>query len=78
VTGPDVVRRVTGEDIDMERLGGPDTHGRISGVAHIVSPTDDGWATLPHAGKIGPQRGASSDHRRSWWDGQGGTVALGC
>ena len=41
VTGPDVVRRVTGEDIDMERLGGPDTHGRISGVAHIVSPTDD-------------------------------------
>ena len=40
VTGPDVVRRVTGEQIDMERLGGPDTHGRISGVAHIVSPTD--------------------------------------
>jgi acetyl-CoA/propionyl-CoA carboxylase carboxyl transferase subunit len=40
VTGPDVVRRVTGEQIDMERLGGPDTHGRISGVAHIVAPTD--------------------------------------
>ncbi len=40
VTGPDVVRRVTGEDIDMERLGGPDTHGRISGVAHLVAPTD--------------------------------------
>ena len=31
VTGPDVVRRVTGEDVDMDRLGGPDTHGRISG-----------------------------------------------
>jgi acetyl-CoA/propionyl-CoA carboxylase carboxyl transferase subunit len=41
VTGPDVVRRVTGEQVDMERLGGPDTHGRISGVAHLVSPTDD-------------------------------------
>ncbi len=40
VTGPDVVRRVTGEDVGMERLGGPDTHGRISGVAHIASPTD--------------------------------------
>jgi acetyl-CoA/propionyl-CoA carboxylase carboxyl transferase subunit len=41
VTGPDVVRRVTGEDVDMERLGGPGTHGRLSGVAHVVSPTDD-------------------------------------
>jgi acetyl-CoA/propionyl-CoA carboxylase carboxyl transferase subunit len=41
VTGPDVVRRVTGEDVDMERLGGSDTHGRLSGVAHLVAPTDD-------------------------------------
>jgi acetyl-CoA/propionyl-CoA carboxylase carboxyl transferase subunit len=41
VTGPDVVRRVTGENVDMDRLGGPDTHGRISGVAHMVAPTDD-------------------------------------
>ena len=31
VTGPDVVRSVTGEDVDMLRLGGPDTHGRRSG-----------------------------------------------
>jgi acetyl-CoA/propionyl-CoA carboxylase carboxyl transferase subunit len=37
VTGPDVVRSVTGEDVDMLRLGGPDTHGRRSGVVHIVS-----------------------------------------
>src|SRR6201982_3355091 len=28
VTGPDVVRSVTGEDVDMERLGGPEAHGR--------------------------------------------------
>ncbi|MCW2598382.1 MAG: carboxyl transferase [Frankiales bacterium] len=41
VTGPDVVRRVTGENVDMDRLGGPDTHGRISGVAHLLAPTDD-------------------------------------
>jgi acetyl-CoA/propionyl-CoA carboxylase carboxyl transferase subunit len=40
VTGPDVVRSVTGEDVDMERLGGPDTHGRRSGVVHVVAPTD--------------------------------------
>jgi acetyl-CoA/propionyl-CoA carboxylase carboxyl transferase subunit len=41
VTGPDVVRRVTGEQIDMERLGGPVTHAQVSGVAHIAAPTDD-------------------------------------
>lgn len=40
VTGPDVVRSVTGEDVDMERLGGPDTHSRKSGVVHVVTPTD--------------------------------------
>lgn len=37
VTGPDVVRSVTGEDVDMESLGGPDTHHRKSGVCHIVA-----------------------------------------
>ncbi|NEM07788.1 carboxyl transferase domain-containing protein [Geodermatophilus normandii] len=41
VTGPDVVRSVTGEDVDMERLGGPDTHGRRSGVVHVVTDTED-------------------------------------
>lgn len=37
VTGPDVVRSVTGEDVDMESLGGPDTHHKKSGVCHIVA-----------------------------------------
>ena len=41
VTGPDVVRSVTGENVDMESLGGPDTHGRRSGVVHIVTPSED-------------------------------------
>jgi acetyl-CoA/propionyl-CoA carboxylase carboxyl transferase subunit len=40
VTGPDVVRSVTGEHVDMERLGGPDTHGRRSGVVHVVAASD--------------------------------------
>ncbi len=40
VTGPDVVRSVTGEDVDMLRLGGPEPHGRRSGVVHVVSETD--------------------------------------
>ena len=37
VTGPDVVRSVTGEDVDMERLGGPEPHSRRSGVVHVVT-----------------------------------------
>jgi acetyl-CoA/propionyl-CoA carboxylase carboxyl transferase subunit len=41
VTGPDVVRSVTGENVDMESLGGADTHGRRSGVVHVVTPNDD-------------------------------------
>jgi acetyl-CoA/propionyl-CoA carboxylase carboxyl transferase subunit len=40
VTGPDVVRSVTGEDVDMERLGGPEPHSRRSGVVHVVTDTD--------------------------------------
>jgi acetyl-CoA/propionyl-CoA carboxylase carboxyl transferase subunit len=38
VTGPDVVRSVTGEDVTMESLGGPEVHSRRSGVAHLVAP----------------------------------------
>ncbi|MEU9835662.1 carboxyl transferase domain-containing protein [Streptosporangium sp. NPDC048047] len=37
VTGPEIVRSVTGEVIDMEGLGGPDAHARRSGVTHVVA-----------------------------------------
>jgi len=40
VTGPDVVRSVTGEDVDMLRLGGPEPHGRRSGVVHVISASE--------------------------------------
>jgi acetyl-CoA/propionyl-CoA carboxylase carboxyl transferase subunit len=40
VTGPDVVRSVTGEDVDMATLGGPEPHGRRSGVVHLVADSD--------------------------------------
>ena len=40
VTGPDVVRSVTGEDVDQLRLGGPDVHGRRSGVVHIAADSE--------------------------------------
>ena len=41
VTGPEVVRSVTGEQVDMEALGGPDTHGKKSGVVHITTDSDE-------------------------------------
>ena len=40
VTGPDVVRSVTGENVDAARLGGPEPHSRRSGVVHVVTETD--------------------------------------
>ncbi|GAA3069977.1 acyl-CoA carboxylase subunit beta [Streptosporangium carneum] len=41
VTGPDVVRSVTGEEIDMEQLGGAEAHGRRSGVVHVIASDED-------------------------------------
>jgi len=40
VTGPEVIRSVTGEQVDMERLGGADPHGRRSGVVHRVTDSE--------------------------------------
>ncbi|ULR51535.1 acyl-CoA carboxylase subunit beta [Streptomyces deccanensis] len=36
ITGPDVVKTVTGEEITQNGLGGADVHGATSGVAHFV------------------------------------------
>jgi acetyl-CoA/propionyl-CoA carboxylase carboxyl transferase subunit len=40
VTGPDVIRSVTGEVVDQESLGGPVAHGRRSGVAHVAARSE--------------------------------------
>ncbi len=40
VTGPDVVRTVTHEDVDMESLGGADVHSTRSGVAHFAHDSE--------------------------------------
>ncbi|ROO89345.1 acetyl-CoA/propionyl-CoA carboxylase carboxyl transferase subunit [Actinocorallia herbida] len=60
VTGPDVVKSVTGEEIDMAGLGGADAHGTKSGVAHITTSGDAEAVTtarklavlLGHQGRI--------------------------
>ncbi len=40
VTGPNVVKTVTHEDITSEELGGADTHSSISGVTHFKAPNE--------------------------------------
>jgi acetyl-CoA/propionyl-CoA carboxylase carboxyl transferase subunit len=59
VTGPEVVRSVTGEDVDMLRLGGPEPHGRRSGVVHVVATTER--EALDHARRLGGLLGDQRD-----------------
>ncbi|MBM3275102.1 MAG: methylmalonyl-CoA carboxyltransferase, partial [Candidatus Sericytochromatia bacterium] len=40
ITGPDVVKTVTGEEISFEDLGGARVHNTISGVAHLMYPSE--------------------------------------
>jgi len=41
VTGPDVIRTVTGEDVGMEELGGALTHSQRTGVSHYLASDED-------------------------------------
>ena len=40
VTGPDVIKTVTHEDVTKEKLGGPATHNTLSGVGHFIAADD--------------------------------------
>ena len=40
VTGPDVIKTVTHEDVTKETLGGSMTHNSVSGVGHFIAPDD--------------------------------------
>jgi len=40
ITGPQVIKAVTGEDVSFEKLGGADTHNSTSGVAHFKSSSE--------------------------------------
>lgn len=40
LTGPDVIRAVTGEITDVESLGGAEVHMAVSGTAHFTTPTE--------------------------------------
>lgn len=40
ITGPEVIKAVTGEDVGFEELGGAQTHNAKSGVAHYMAPSE--------------------------------------
>ncbi|HAC22951.1 MAG TPA: methylmalonyl-CoA carboxyltransferase [Porphyromonadaceae bacterium] len=46
LTGPKVVKTVTGEDVDQESLGGASVHATRSGVAHFAVDNEDEGITL--------------------------------
>jgi propionyl-CoA carboxylase beta chain len=41
ITGPEIIKTVTGEDVSFEQLGGAMTHATRSGVAHVVASDED-------------------------------------
>jgi propionyl-CoA carboxylase beta chain len=46
ITGPDVIRAVTGEVIDVETLGGSSVHAVITGTAHLTAPDENAALAL--------------------------------
>ncbi|HJU75093.1 MAG TPA: acyl-CoA carboxylase subunit beta [Gemmatimonadaceae bacterium] len=71
VTGPNVVKTVTHEDVTMEKLGGADTHAATSGVAHFACNSELECLTsirelfrfIPQNNLEDPPRRASKDPR---------------
>ena len=71
VTGPNVVKTVTHEDVTMEELGGADTHHETSGVAHFACDSEpaclqairDLFQYVPSNNVDEPPRGRATDPR---------------
>jgi propionyl-CoA carboxylase beta chain len=69
VTGPDVIKTVTHEDVTKERLGGAHTHNETSGVGHFIAADDaeclrlirELLSYLPSNNREDPPRRATSD-----------------
>ncbi len=71
VTGPNVVKTVTHEDVTMEQLGGADTHGSVSGVSHFSFDSEPAclqairelFRYIPSNNLEDPPRGGGADSR---------------
>jgi acetyl-CoA carboxylase carboxyltransferase component len=46
ITGPEIIKTVTGEDVTFEELGGASTHATRSGVAHLVASDENDLVDL--------------------------------
>ena len=46
ITGPEIIKTVTGEDVTFEQLGGATTHATKSGVAHLTAADEDEMSAL--------------------------------
>ncbi len=49
ITGPEIIKTVTGEEVTFEELGGATTHATRSGVAHLVATDEDHLVELTRA-----------------------------
>ncbi len=71
VTGPNVVKTVTHEDVTMEQLGGADTHASVSGVSHFTHDSElacleairELFRYVPSNNVDSPPRGRGTDPR---------------
>ncbi len=71
VTGPNVVKTVTHEDVTMEKLGGAVTHSEVSGVAHFAHDSEPAcieairelFRYVPSNNVEDPPRGPATDPR---------------
>jgi propionyl-CoA carboxylase beta chain len=69
ITGPEIIKTVTGEEVTFEELGGAVTHATRSGVAHLVAGDEDEMVDLtkalfsfiPQNNREEPPRFASDD-----------------
>lgn len=69
LTGPSVVKDVTGEDVDSETLGGASVHASKSGVAHFaVDSEDEGIATIHRLLSFLPQNNTETAPERPTTD----------
>jgi propionyl-CoA carboxylase beta chain len=49
ITGPEIIKTVTGEEVSFEELGGAATHATRSGVAHLVATDEENLVELTRA-----------------------------
>ena len=69
ITGPDVIKTVTNEDVTKEELGGADTHHSLSGVAHFSVPDDEAaLALMRELMSFVPQNNLEETPRRTTTD----------